>query len=120
IDRGLLYYIDGPRWYAEEDCFMYNGGQELVPVDTPAIAIVDGQASGTPPAVPTELASWQQYRARVEGGFMCFFRSPDLMCWVVQSKDGMRFDFGVLLSGHGPSEVVSNSLAALECDPVIT
>ncbi|MCZ7685883.1 MAG: hypothetical protein M5U28_46855 [Sandaracinaceae bacterium] len=115
-DRGLPRYIDQPAWHGQEDRFMYNGGQELVPVDSDAIAIVDA-TGGTPPEVPTELAGWQQYRARVEGGFMRFFRSPDSTRWVVQSKDGTRFEFGALPSGQGPSEVVTNSLVSLERDP---
>ncbi|HHH31098.1 MAG TPA: hypothetical protein ENK57_22505, partial [Polyangiaceae bacterium] len=44
-DRGLPHYLDGPSWHQEEDRFMYNGGQELVPVDSAAAALVDGQAA---------------------------------------------------------------------------
>ena len=92
-DRGLPRYVDGPTWHPQEDRFLYNGGQELVPVDSAAMAEVDGEAVGEGDAspVPNGLESWQQYRARVEGGFMRFFRSPDSTRWVVQSKDGMRF-----------------------------
>ncbi len=116
-DRGLPRYIDQPAWHGQEDRFMYNGGQELVPVDDEAIGVVDGQANGgTPPAIPSELAGWQQYRARVEGGFMRFFRSRDSERWVVQSKDGTRFDFGRVASG-APPEITSGSSRALERDP---
>ncbi len=117
-DRGMPRYIDESAWHGQEDRFIYNGGQELVPVDSTAIGTVDGQANGgTAPAVPTEVSGWQQYRARVEGGFMRFFRSPDSTRWIVQSKDGTRFDFGLLPTGTGPSEAVTASSYALERDP---
>ena len=116
-DRGLPRYVDQARWHPREDRFIYNGGQELVPVDAAAVAAADARAAPGAGAVPPELAAWQQYRARVEGAFMRFFRSPDSTRWVVQSRDGTRFDFGLLPSGEGPPEVVSGSVAALEEDP---
>src|SRR5690606_38704987 len=76
-DRGLPRYVNRPQWHGEEDTFMYNGGQELVPVDSRAAQLVDGAP------VPAELSGWQQYRARVEGSFMRFFRAPDSKRWVV-------------------------------------
>ena len=106
-DRGLPRYVDASAWQPEEDRFIYNGGQELVPVDSAAAAAIDG---GT---IPAELAGWQQYRARVEGGFMRFFRAPDGLSWVVQDKNGTRFDFGLLDAGEGPAEAVTASSAAL-------
>jgi len=87
-DKGLPHYVDAAAWHAQEDTFMYNGGQELVPIDSAAAARMEGAP------VPAELTGWQQYRARVEGGFMRFFRAPDSLRWVVQSKDGTRFEFG--------------------------
>ena len=104
-DRGLPRYDDSPSWTPREDRFYYNGGQELVPVDSAAMALVD--RSGVYPASAADLpdgvtASWQQYRARVEGGFMRFFRRPDFRGWVVQGKDGTRFDFGMLGTTHPP------------------
>jgi len=87
-DKGLPHYVDQAAWHGEEDTFMYNGGQELVPIDSAAATRMEGAP------VPDELSGWQQYRARVEGGFMRFFRAPDASRWVVQSKDGTRFDFG--------------------------
>ncbi len=93
-DKGLPSYIDGSAWHAQEDTFMYNGGQELVPVDSNTTSSIDG---GT---VPQELVDWQQYRSRVEGGFLRFFRSPDSTRWVVQAKDGTRFDFGACPPGE--------------------
>jgi YD repeat-containing protein len=53
------------------------------------------------------VVGWQQYRARVEGGFMRFFRSPEGRRWVVQGKDGTRFDFGALPDMTGPADLDS-------------
>ncbi|MCA9606753.1 MAG: hypothetical protein KC619_14205, partial [Myxococcales bacterium] len=118
-DRGLPRYIESADglWHEQEDRFIYNGGQELVPVDSARAATVDRQADpdADTSAVPSDVAGWQQYRARVEGGFMRFFRSPDSERWVVQSKDGTRFDFGRLTSG--PPEAISASANAVERDP---
>ncbi|HBQ10427.1 MAG TPA: hypothetical protein DEF51_04275, partial [Myxococcales bacterium] len=116
-DRGLPRYIDEPAWHEEEDRFMYNGGQELVPVDTAAVAAIEASAAGSAPAVHADVDGWQQYRARVEGGFMRFFRSPDSTRWIVQSKDGTRFDFGLLPTGEAPSEAIAAAPNALERDP---
>jgi RHS repeat-associated protein len=115
-DRGLPRYVDQDLWHAEEDRFIYNGGQELVPVDSGDVAAIEEAAAGIGVGVPSELATWQQYRARVEGGFMRFFRSPDSLRWVVQSRDGTRFDFGLLPSG-APDEVMTASARAVERDP---
>ena len=118
-DRGLPRYIDGSSWHEEEDRFIYNGGQELVPVDS-GIATVDQAAmhAGDVYGLPSDVSGWQQYRARVEGGFMRFFRSPDSKRWIVQSKEGTRFDFGLL--SDGPPEAISASQDALESDPEAT
>jgi hypothetical protein len=123
-DRGLPRYIDHAQWHPEEDRFIYNGGQELVPVDTAAMAAVDQQAtsSGNASQVPSDVVGWQQYRARVEGGFMRFFRAPpdahgQVSRWVVQSKDGTRFDFGLMPTGEAPGDAVAFSANALESDP---
>ena len=107
-DRGLPIYDDRAQWHSAEDRFIYNGGQELVPVSNTDIAAVDGSS----PTVPTDVASWQQYRARVEGGFMRFFRAPDARRWVVQSPDGSRFDFGAITGGASDID----STQALEVD----
>lgn len=121
-DRGLPRYVDQAHWHAEEDRFIYNGGQELVPVRSDEIARIDQQAAATGDAseLPADIAGWQQYRARVEGGFMRFFRGPPdssgrVSSWVVQSKDGTRFDFGLLPSFEGgPAD--SSSGNSLEVD----
>lgn len=114
-DRGLPRYIDDDRWHGDEDRFLYNGGQELIPVDDEDIAAVDdsGHNYGAT-AVPAEVTGWQQYRARVEGGFMRFFRSPDSRRWVVQSKDGTRFDFGVVTDAD--AAMAADSVHALQSE----
>ncbi|MFO0685594.1 MAG: SpvB/TcaC N-terminal domain-containing protein [Sandaracinus sp.] len=123
-DRGLPRYLDRAAWHPEEDRFIYNGGQELVPVDTAAMGQIDDTAAGSGDAtqVPSDVVGWQQYRARVEGGFMRFFRAPpdargQVPRWIVQSKDGTRFDFGLLPTGDGASDAVGFSPNALESDP---
>lgn len=118
-DRGLPRYIDDEQWHVEEDRFFYNGGQELVPVDNTAASIVDASHNAMGPRyqdthfVPADAPDWQQYRARVEGGFMRFFRSPDSDRWIVQGKDGTRFDFG-LVETH-PADL--DPTQALQVDP---
>ncbi|MAQ18085.1 MAG: hypothetical protein CMN30_25215 [Sandaracinus sp.] len=80
-------------------------------------ATVDGSGdAGTDAsALPDDVtAEWQQYRARIEGGFMRFFRHPDLDRWVVQGKDGTRFDFGELPLTEVPPDL--DSTAALQTE----
>lgn len=113
-DRGLPLYDDRSAWHPNEDRFIYNGGQELVPVDTAAVAAIEGGAAngGDPSAVPSDVTGWQQYRARVEGGFMRFFRGPiesgAIRRWVVQSPDGTRFDFGLVSAGPADADAGSS------------
>jgi len=95
-DKGLPRYVDRAEWHGQEDSFMYNGGQELVAVDSATASKLDDAP------VPPEFSGWQQYRTRVEGGFMRFFRAPDASRWVVQSKDGTRFEFGDCGASAGP------------------
>ncbi len=107
-DLGLSRYIDENQWHGREDRFFYNGGQELVPVDSAVAAAVDsfGGAYTNTDQRPSDVPNtWQQYRARIEGGFMRFFRSPDSTRWVVQGKDGTRFDFGLLPSTEVPVDL---------------
>jgi hypothetical protein len=96
-DRGLPRYVDGARWTAEEDRFFYNGGQELVPVSTAEAQTLDGTVA------PPEYSSWQQYRARVEGAFMRFFRAPDGRSWAVQGPDGSLLEFGEVAASTLPT-----------------
>lgn len=118
-DRGLPRYQDYEQWTPEEDQFFYNGGQELIPVNNEQQAIVDESgfaAYAGADQLPFGVdATWQQYRARVEGGFMRFFRAPDFQHWVVQGKDGTRFDFGLLPLGEGPTDL--DDTVSLQRDP---
>ncbi|MCB9634610.1 MAG: hypothetical protein H6721_20995, partial [Sandaracinus sp.] len=109
-DRGLPGYVDAPAWHPLEDRFVYDGAHELVPVDGDEVAAIDGGI------VPAELAGWQQYRARIEGGFHRFFRSPDGTRWVVQSPTGGRTDLGQLPAGDGPPGMVDASVHALQSE----
>src|SRR4029079_17691033 len=90
--------------------------------DSAVAAALDQTAAGDGDAsqVPDDVVGWQQYRARVEGGFMRFFRAPDAERWVVQSKDGTRFDFGILPSAEGPSDAVRGSTNSVEVDPELS
>ncbi|MFW5920571.1 MAG: SpvB/TcaC N-terminal domain-containing protein, partial [Polyangiales bacterium] len=116
-DRGMPQYVDAESWHPEEDRFMYNGGQELIPVDTADMAAVDDSGFSYGAAtVPSDVSGWQQYRARIEGSFMRFFRSPDGTRWIVQGKDGTRFDFGRLPEAEGPSGIEASSRAALQSE----
>ncbi|MEO0322236.1 MAG: SpvB/TcaC N-terminal domain-containing protein, partial [Myxococcota bacterium] len=120
-DRGMPRYVrsaDG-KWHPEEDTFFYNGGQELVAVDNAAIALVDSSGGDYAVAqlqlLPEGVTdAWQQYRARLEGGFLRFFRSPAGDRWVVQGKDGTRFDFGQLSEGDGPMDLDSSAAVISE------
>ena len=41
-DKGLPRCADQPAWHRQEDTFMYNGGQELVPIDSAAATKMEG------------------------------------------------------------------------------
>ncbi len=97
-DRGLPRYVDGASWTAEEDRFFYNGGQELVPVSATDVLALDGTVA------PPDYGSWQQYRARVEGAFMRFYRAPDGRRWAVQGPDGSLLEFGEVASSQLPTD----------------
>ena len=86
-DKGI------PR-YDDTDRFMYNGGQELVPIASTR----GGGALPSGENWPTHV--WQitdnivYYRARTEGGFMRFFYNRDADGWLVQDKQGNHFFYG--------------------------
>ncbi|MBZ0116829.1 MAG: hypothetical protein K8H88_07540, partial [Sandaracinaceae bacterium] len=98
-DRGLPRYLDHAEWTPEEDRFIYNGGQELVPVSDDSVFSLDDSTDK-----PAGCADWQQYRARVEGGFLRFFRSPNFQQWLVEGPDGSVLEFGYLPSNQLPSD----------------
>ncbi|MEM9074142.1 MAG: SpvB/TcaC N-terminal domain-containing protein, partial [Myxococcota bacterium] len=105
-DRGLPRYQDADAWHREEDRFIYNGGAELVPVAE--------DPDGAP--IPAELTGWQQYRARIESGFLRFFRDPSGRRWVVQAPSGTRFDFGLLPVGEADFPTVNESRFAVQSE----
>jgi RHS repeat-associated protein len=121
-DRGIPKYDDPspttPGWHPEQDRFVFNGGQELVPI----CLVGDG---GTCPGklvhqplgdsfadeeMPLWASGWQYFRSRVEGSFERFFWSRDHKTWRVQDKSGLTMELGVPLDG-------SNDTSALEVDP---
>jgi RHS repeat-associated protein len=110
-DRGLPRYVDRARYHPEEDHFVYDGSEELVPVDSALMSTLDGGV------IPAELAGWQEYRAHVEGHFMRFFRAPDSTRWVVQAPDGTRYDLGLQPATEGPTWAASASVRSLVRSP---
>jgi len=86
-DRGL------PR-YDGTDRFVYNGGQELVPVALSGDADGDPSNGEDPETVPAALEGYRLFRARVEGAFLRFFQAADESHWVVQDRNGALFYLG--------------------------
>jgi RHS repeat-associated protein len=124
-DRGIPRYQDpgeGKPWHAAQDRFIFNGGQELVPICQVVDAIeastqgpdcLDDQGRSAKLAdeqMPDWASGWQYFRARVEGSFQRFFWSPDHRTWRVQDKSGVTMELGVPLDGSGYTK-------ALEVDP---
>lgn len=107
-DRGLPSYADASDWTANQDRFVFNGGQELVPICKVSGGSCAGALSGE--VMPGWANGWQYFRARVEGSFLRFFWSPDHRTWAVQSKSGETMELGV---PHDGSEYTGG----LETDP---
>jgi RHS repeat-associated protein len=119
-DRGLPSYDDRAKFHPGQDRFVFNGGQELVPicnvsaslacacVEEQGGACVGGAAAGE--VMPPWSAGHQYFRSRVEGGFLRFFWSPDHRTWRVQDKSGVTMELGVPLDG-------SKDATALEVNP---
>lgn len=108
-DRGPPRYLDKAAWHANQDRFVFNGGQELVPI------CVVGEGLECVGKIPDEeMPRWsaghQYFRPRVEGSFLRFFWSPDHLTWRVQDKSGVTMELGVPLDG-------SESRSALEVNP---
>lgn len=102
-ERGIPNYDDQTTWHPDQDTFVFNGGQELVPICT--VQELGGVASCNG-ALPQEKfpgwsVNWQYFRARVEGSFLRFFWSPDHQTWRVQDKSGVTMELGVPLDGSG-------------------
>jgi RHS repeat-associated protein len=119
-DRGLPGYDDRSSFHPEQDRFVFNGGQELVPICTVnsglACACTELPGAGcVGGALPDEkMPPWseghQYFRPRVEGSFLRFFWSPDHRTWRVQDKSGVTMELGVPLDG-------SNDTSGLEVNP---
>ncbi len=108
-DRGLPQYVDpgaGGPWFPGQDRFVFNGGQELVPICL--VPTTGGTCTGALPGevMPTWAGGWQYFRPRVEGGFLRFFWSPDHETWRVQDKSGVTMELG-------------GDVGALETNPAI-
>ncbi len=107
-DRGIPGYDDRAEFHPNQDRFVFNGGQELVP-----ICVVGSLTQGCT-SVDETMPSWgtgsQYFRARVEGSFLRFFWSADHRTWRVQDKSGVTMELGVPLDG-------SNDLSALDTNP---
>ncbi|MGH7330458.1 MAG: SpvB/TcaC N-terminal domain-containing protein, partial [Polyangiaceae bacterium] len=113
-DRGVPQYNDpavGAAWQPTQDRFVFNGGQELVPICLVSGCSCAGSLAGE--AMPSWAEGWQYFRPRVEGAFLRFFWSPDHRTWRVQSKAGTSMEIGVPLDG-------SNDVNGLETDPANT
>jgi len=84
-DRGLPRYQDSTSWSIEQDRFVYNGGQELVPI----AGLLPGEE------LPVWATSgWQYFRPRVEGSYLRFFWNPQTQLWRVQDKSGTLLELG--------------------------
>jgi len=107
-DRGIPSYDDRAEFHPNQDHFVFNGGQELVP-----ICVVGSQTQGCA-TVGEAMPSWstgsQYFRPRVEGSFLRFFWSADHRTWRVQDKSGVTMELGVPLDGSGDR-------SALEVNP---
>src|ERR1041385_6568269 len=110
-DRGAPLYKDQSAFHHDQDRFVFNGGQELVP-----ICVVSGSTCSwkapltTAEVMPAWASGWQYFRPRVEGSYLRFFWSPDHLTWRVQSREGNSMEFGVPLNG-------ANDHNALEENP---
>jgi RHS repeat-associated protein len=116
-DRGIPKYADpaaGKPWHPEQDRFVFNGGQELVPIcQVSETVATEGPACDGKLAderMPDWAPKWRYFRARVEGSFQRFFWSPDHRTWRIQDKSGVTMELGVALDGLDDPQ-------ALETDP---
>jgi RHS repeat-associated protein len=101
-DRGLPRYQDpatGGGWAPTQDRFIFNGGQELIPICLVPSSACTSQVPNE--VMPTWASGWQYFRPRVEGGFLRFFWSPDHRTWRVQSTSGTSMELGAPLDGSG-------------------
>ncbi len=97
-DRGAPQYADplsGAAWTPMQDRFVFNGGQELVPICLVSGTTCTGALAGE--VMPPWASGWQYFRPRVEGAFLRFFWSPNHQTWRVQNKNGTSMELGVPL-----------------------
>jgi RHS repeat-associated protein len=109
-DRGVPNYLDpvnGGAWTPQQDRFIFNGGQELVPI----CLVKNGDCPGeiVSELMPSWANGWQYFRPRVEGAFLRFFWSADHQTWRVQGKTGTTLELGVPFG--------TTDTNALEADP---
>lgn len=122
-DRGIPKYDDRASFHHEQDRFVFNGGQELVPICTVgtlldcagALSDLDPPAQSTSgdlisEVMPEWAVGWQYFRPRVEGSFLRFFWSPNHQTWRVQDKSGVTMELGVPLND-------SSYRASIEVNP---
>jgi hypothetical protein len=83
-DRDVPRYKDQDAWHPEQDRFVYNGGQELVPIAD----LVPGEG------LPAWAAGWQYFRTRVEGSYLRFFWNRAKQLWRMQDKAGVVLELG--------------------------
>ncbi len=111
-DRGIPRYGDRSDFFPEQDRFVFNGGQELVPICT--VGGVSGALTCTGALAGEAMPPWslgsQYFRPRVEGSFLRFFWSPDHLTWRVQDKSGVTMELGVPLDA-------SNDRSGIETNP---
>ncbi|HKW10156.1 MAG TPA: SpvB/TcaC N-terminal domain-containing protein, partial [Gemmatimonadaceae bacterium] len=104
-DRGTPRYNEneGTGFQADQDRFVFNGGQELVPICTVGGTFPTLTCTGalTGEEMPPWSSGYQYFRARVEGSFLRFFWSPSHLTWRVQDKTGVTLELGVPLDGTG-------------------
>lgn len=107
-DRGLPSYDDASDWTPNQDRFVFNGGQELVPICKVGTNCAGALQTGE--VMPDWATGWQYFRPRVEGSFLRFFWKADHKTWKVQSKSGETMELGV------PDDA-SGYAGGLEVDP---
>ena len=91
-DRGTPSYKDQSTWHANQDRFVYNGGQELVPICDMPDGCTDKLIPGE--LLPSWAGTWQYFRPRVEGSYLRFFWNRDQQLWRVQDKSGVVLELG--------------------------
>ena len=109
-DRGVPSYDDPvSTWKPTQDRFVFNGGQELVPICVVGLSLeCAGALQGE--VMPSWSANQMYFRSRVDGAFQRFFWSKDHKTWRVQDKSGLVLELGVPLDD-------ANYVDSLEADP---